>query len=208
MSGLQHGFKLFERRTVRLCSPNIQGLEQAQQFLRPELLVAPLAEAFFSRVKISPVLIRNRAGNHLIRGDHIFTRIATEQAGSANHTPRPELANRCQATLLPPNQSGLAFEQHKDSCGDVIRLTELLPKLKPQNACVLLETVRSFLGEVRKRWMLQQGKRRRLSHQEILKSLKSASRRLKVVAVCSAIHASNISWHIRSEISSVNVAGE
>ena len=205
---LQRFLQLLEGGTVGLRRSLLKNLQQCEQFLRPELLITPEAERFLLAVQLGPLLIGDRAGDHLIRGNHVLAGIAAEEAGGTDHAAWAELANGGETTVVTTHQTGLTLQQHQNPGRDVIRLAQLLTQLEAQQLGGVLQLRQSGIGHALEGGMLEKRKGRGLGHQEMLKSLNSPSSRLKVVAVSSAIQASNISRHIRSETSGVNVAGE
>ena len=110
----------------------------------------------------------------------------------------------------------LALEEDQDSGRDGIGITQLTPETKPEHTASSLQLGERGFRNVAEGRMLHQRERWCLVHREMLKSMKpleevgsglSEASWLKLAAVSSLIQASNISWHIWSEISSVNVAG-
>ena len=110
----------------------------------------------------------------------------------------------------------LPLEDDQDPSWNVAGITQLTAQLEPENIASALQTGRRGFRQSAERRMIQQWERWGLGHREMLKSLKSLvsfgsvvsdSSWLRIVAVCSSIQASNISSHIWSETSSVNVAG-
>ena len=74
---------------------------------------------------------------------------------------------------MTADKPGLTSEDDQNPAGNVIGFTQLSSELKTEHIATALQRGRRSIGQSTKRWMLQQAEGRCLSHQEMLKSLKS-----------------------------------